>query len=75
VGWGGIFVPKGTPQAVIERLNAIMAVAIATPALRARFEAQGAEPAGGTPQEMAGILLGDYAAYRDLATRLGMRAA
>jgi tripartite-type tricarboxylate transporter receptor subunit TctC len=73
VGWGGIFVPKGTPQAVIERLNAIMAVAIATPALRARFEAQGAEPAGGTPQEMAEILARDHACYGELAAQLGLR--
>ena len=73
VGWGGIFVPKGTPQAVIERLNAIMAAAIATPALRARFDAQGAEPAGGTPQEMAGILARDHACYGELAAQLGLR--
>jgi hypothetical protein len=32
-----------------------------------------AEPAGGTPQEMAAILVQDHACYGELAAQLGLR--
>ena len=37
-GWNAIFVPKGTRQPVIDRLNAALKTALASPNLRKRFE-------------------------------------
>lgn len=47
--WDGIFVPAGTPQAVVERLNAAIRQALADPELVAALRARGAVPVPGTP--------------------------
>jgi tripartite-type tricarboxylate transporter receptor subunit TctC len=41
--WNALFAPKGTPKAIIEKLNAAAVVALADPAVRARFAAVGQE--------------------------------
>ncbi|MGZ5651415.1 MAG: tripartite tricarboxylate transporter substrate-binding protein [Usitatibacter sp.] len=41
--WHGYWVPKGTPRAVIDRLNAAMKEALADPAVRKRLEDLGQE--------------------------------
>ena len=41
--WNALFAPKGTPKAIIERLNAAAVAALADPAVRARFAAIGQE--------------------------------
>src|SRR5262252_2867690 len=45
VGWGAIFVPNGTPQPVIAKLNATIAQVVTLPEVRKQFEDQGTEPA------------------------------
>lgn len=39
--WVAAFAPRGTPQAVIERLNTAIAAALRTPAIKQRFETFG----------------------------------
>jgi tripartite-type tricarboxylate transporter receptor subunit TctC len=39
--WNALFAPKGTPKAVIDKLNAAAVAALADPAVRARFAAVG----------------------------------
>ena len=51
--WDGIFVPAGTPQAVVERLNAAIHQALADPDLIAALRARGAVPVPGTPASFA----------------------
>jgi tripartite-type tricarboxylate transporter receptor subunit TctC len=46
--WYGFVAPKGTPQAVLQRLNVEVNKALANPAVRARFEKLGAEPVPST---------------------------
>lgn len=41
VSWTGLSAPKGTPKAVIDRLEAAMTKAFSEPAVRARLEASG----------------------------------
>lgn len=48
-GWDGIVVRPGTPKAVVDRLNAELAKAVATPEVRTRFASLGVEPVSGTP--------------------------
>src|SRR5436190_20642823 len=47
-GWGAIFVPNGTPQPVIDKLNAAIAKIVTLPEAKAQFEEQGAEGASST---------------------------
>jgi tripartite-type tricarboxylate transporter receptor subunit TctC len=49
--WQGIVVPAGTPPAIVQRLNAEVMKALASPDVKARLAAQGADPLGSTPAE------------------------
>ncbi|WP_439687807.1 Tripartite-type tricarboxylate transporter, extracytoplasmic receptor component TctC [Cupriavidus oxalaticus] len=49
--WYGLFVPAGTPAAVITRLNAAAKRAVHTDAFRKRAEQEGLAIGGGTPDE------------------------
>ena len=49
--WFGIAAPKGTPQAVIDKLHAEVKKALANADLVKRFADQGAEPSGISPAE------------------------
>jgi tripartite-type tricarboxylate transporter receptor subunit TctC len=72
VGWGGIFVPNGTPQAIIDKLNATIAKVLTLPQVRKQFEEQGTEAASSTQAEMARILREDYANLGTTAKSLGL---
>lgn len=47
-GWFGLVAPAGTPDAVVERLNAEFTAALSDPAIVAALRAQGVEPAPGS---------------------------
>ncbi len=51
--WYGIVSPKGTPKAVVARLNAEINRALEQPDLRERFAAMSVEIIGGPPQAFA----------------------
>jgi len=72
VGWAGIYVPNGTPQPIIDRLNAAIVKAVAMPDVRQEFEAQGVEAASSTPAEVARMLRDDYAHIDQTAKRIGI---
>jgi tripartite-type tricarboxylate transporter receptor subunit TctC len=53
--WHGMWAPKGTPKEVIAKLNAAVVSALADPAVRERFAAQGQEIAPGEQQTSDGF--------------------
>jgi Tripartite tricarboxylate transporter family receptor len=56
--WTGVWAPKGTPAAVIGKLNAAIVESLADPALRARIEQIGPEVVGReeqTPEALAAL--------------------
>jgi tripartite-type tricarboxylate transporter receptor subunit TctC len=54
--WFGLFAPAGTPRAIVDKIQADVAKALAVPEVRERFLAQGAEPGGNTPDEFAAFV-------------------
>jgi tripartite-type tricarboxylate transporter receptor subunit TctC len=72
VGWGGIFVPNGTPQPIIDKLAATIANVATLPEARKQFAEQGTEPASSTQAEMAKLLRDDSARLGELAKRLAV---
>ncbi len=58
--WYGIFVPGKTPRDIIDRLNAGIHKALADKELRDRLTSRGADPAPGTPEQLAAMLKTDY---------------
>ena len=53
--WFGASAPKGTPAAVIARLNREINAALADPAMRAKFADLGGVPIAGTPEQFWAI--------------------
>ena len=49
--WLGLMAPKGTPQAIIERLHLEIKAALTAPEVKAYFDGAGIEIAGSTPAE------------------------
>ncbi|HYC43954.1 MAG TPA: tripartite tricarboxylate transporter substrate binding protein [Burkholderiales bacterium] len=54
--WYGILAPAGTPQDIIQRLNAAITKGLSTPEVKARFAKQGADVASGTPVEFGAFI-------------------
>jgi tripartite-type tricarboxylate transporter receptor subunit TctC len=71
--WYGAFVPSGTPEAVIARLNAEMNKAAADRATRDSLLQTATEPVGGTTEQFAAVVREDGAKYARLAKELGIR--
>jgi tripartite-type tricarboxylate transporter receptor subunit TctC len=53
--WFGMAAPKGTPPAVIERLNREINAALADPGMRAKLADLGGVPIAGTPDQFWAI--------------------
>jgi tripartite-type tricarboxylate transporter receptor subunit TctC len=51
-----LIAPAGTPPAVVSRIQSDVAAALRVPAVHARLTAEGAEPVGGTPEQLGRLL-------------------
>ena len=65
-GFYGIAVPKGTPRAIVDRLNAEVKSALADPTIRARYIGLGGIPNVVSPEEYARIIAVDTAKWADV---------
>jgi len=54
--WFGLALPQGTPQPIVDKLNAELNKALALPDVKKRLGELGATPAGGTPADMRGFI-------------------
>ena len=54
--WYAFLAPKGTPAAVISRLEGELRAILALPDIRASFAGQGMDPASSTPAELAALM-------------------
>ena len=59
----GVFAPADTPVPIVQRLNAEINKALQAPDFRERLAANGAEPAGGTPEQFARVIERETAKY------------
>ena len=60
----GLVAPSGTPQPVIDKLNAAIARAVQLPEVRTRFSSDALESAAGTPAQLASFIDADYKAWQ-----------
>lgn len=72
-GWGAIFVPNGTPQPIIDKLNSTIAKVATLPETKKLFEEQGTEAASSTQAEMTKLLRDEFARLGDVANGLGLK--
>jgi len=64
--WQGLFLPKGTPEPIVRRLNQAVGAALDTPSVRERFEALGEEvapPERRSPDYFAKFVAGEIARW------------
>ena len=74
IQWYGVVAPAGTPEAVIARLNAEVNRALATPELKARLVAEGAEAAPTTPQAFGAFIAAEIERWRPVIQKVGLKA-
>ncbi len=58
--WFGAMAPRGTPQAVIDRLNAAINKALEEADMKKNLDGQGMAPTGGTPQKFGERIRREY---------------
>jgi len=71
-GWYGIVAPAGTPRAAIDRLNAAVKKIVATPELKARLDAEGAQAAAGTPEEFGAFIASEMERWGAVLRKAGI---
>lgn len=64
--WFAAFAPAGTPPEVVARLNAAMRKALADPKVKNTLDSIGAEPIGGSPEELRDHLARETAQWKVL---------
>ena len=65
-GWFALLAPKGTPAAIIDKLNSALKQAIADPEVRSSFQRQGAETMYFTPDQSAKFIAEEIKKYHDI---------
>ncbi|MDU0342725.1 Bug family tripartite tricarboxylate transporter substrate binding protein [Bosea rubneri] len=74
VSWHGVFVPAGTPPAVVERLNAELNKIVADPAVRERMAALNIELVGGTSAAFGDFIKAESGKIAELVRISGAKA-
>ncbi len=69
----GVSAPKGTPKAVVDKLNAAVKVALADPGVRERIEATGAIVVGNTAAEYQTQVQDELAIYQRVVQQQGIK--
>ncbi len=72
-GYFGLLAPAGTPPAVIARLNAEIIKSLRAPEVQSTLANEGAEAAGGTPEEFAALLKSEVAQWAKVVKIAGLR--
>jgi tripartite-type tricarboxylate transporter receptor subunit TctC len=71
--WLGLVAPKGTPAAVIDKIQAEVAKALADPAVKTKADASGLFPATSTPAEFAAFIRKEAQRWSTVVKETGMK--
>lgn len=74
LAWNGLYAPRGTPAAVVQKLNAELNRVLAQPEVRQRLLELGHEPAGGQPAELADFARSERLKWAPLIAKAGLKA-
>lgn len=71
--WYGLTVPKGTPQAIVERLNMTVVTGLQPREMQERMARVGYEPEGSTAAQLAAHIKAELARYAILIKTIGFK--
>ncbi|WP_059412350.1 tripartite tricarboxylate transporter substrate binding protein [Cupriavidus basilensis] len=72
--WFALAAPAGTPQPVVERLNAALGKVLAMPDVRQRLQDLAATPEPGTPDQLRKLIASETRRWRDVVKQSGAKA-
>ena len=70
----GMVAPAGTPPEVLQRINAAVNKALASPEVKQQFATLGLEAVGGTPEQFRAWIAREIPKWADLAKKANLRA-
>jgi tripartite-type tricarboxylate transporter receptor subunit TctC len=71
--WLGLVAPKGTPAAIVDKLQAEVAKALADPSIKAKADASGLYPATSTPAEFSAFIRKEAERWASVVRETGMK--
>jgi tripartite-type tricarboxylate transporter receptor subunit TctC len=71
--WFGTMAPRGTPPAVIERVNGVVNKALTSPEIKKNLEQQGMVATGGTPQQFGERIRKEYDRWLKFVQEAGLK--
>jgi len=72
--WASLVVPVGTPQPIVDRLNAELVKAVSSPDVRDKLIAQGLEPVGSPPETVTKWTQDGLKRMKGIVERAGIKA-
>lgn len=75
VTFNGVFAPKATPPAVVERLNVVIQAALKKPNVIEKLAAMGSEARGSTPQEFTKFLQDESRKWIDVMKKANLKVS
>jgi tripartite-type tricarboxylate transporter receptor subunit TctC len=71
--WAGVFAPKGTPDAILDKMNNAINAALNSPSVQARLTPQGIEPAPGSRASFSKFLADEKGRLSPIVKRANMK--
>jgi tripartite-type tricarboxylate transporter receptor subunit TctC len=71
--WHSVCAPRGTPAAIIEKLNRGIVAVINAPEIRERFAAAGTEPQTSSPEQLKVRIAQEFPRWEKLLAQIGLR--
>ena len=74
LNWQGLIAPKGTPRAIIDKLNVVANQVLKDPVVREQITSQNNEVGGGTPEEFAALIKSESMKWAAVIKAAGIKA-
>ncbi|MFY7872122.1 MAG: tripartite tricarboxylate transporter substrate binding protein [Limnohabitans sp.] len=71
--WNGIFLPRGTPTDIVNRLNAALREVLATPEIKARFDSLGSRIVASSPEDFRKYLTAESGRWAATVKAAGIK--
>ena len=71
--WTALLAPKGTPAVIVEKLNAALNKALQSDQIKSTLTKIGAQPRGGTPQDLADHMAGEQKKWKPIVQALNLK--